>query len=161
MYLLRFIRVGILCLVVVACCYPVFAQQVRNPLLEMVGKGCGNYFDEYEALCDSLFSGDSLARAELVRLFSEAAAADPAGAWELDWRRIAGHVRFYASRKGGYTPSADYTAAMFAEELLGIAHEADRKGFQTLRLRSLFNAAAVYRIFAQEYEQAFACYRSG
>lgn len=27
-----------------------------------------------------------------------------------------------------------------------------------MRLRALFNAAAVYRIFAHEYEQAFACY---
>lgn len=142
----------------VACCWPVLAQQARNPLSEMIGKGCGDYFDEYEALCDSLFSGDSLAREELVRLFAEAGAADPTGEWELDGRRIAGHVRFYESRRGGYTPSADYTAAMFAEELLDIAHEAEKRGFQILRLRAMFNAADVYRIFAQEYERAFACY---
>lgn len=158
MNLLRPIRVSILCLTVIACCHSVFAQQARNPLSEMIGKECNEYFKEYEALCDSLFSGDSLARIELVRLFSEAAAADATGEWELDCRRIAGHVRFYESRRGGFIPSADYTAEKFAEELLGIAHEAGMKGFQTLRLRAIFNAAAVYRIFAQEYEQAFACY---
>lgn len=158
MNLLRPIILSITYCVIVACCCPIFAQQTRNPLLEMISKGCGEYFDEYETLCDSLFSGDSLARKELVRLFSEAATADPTGEWEMDKRRIAGHVRFYESRKGGFTPSADYTAEMFAEELLGIAQEAGKKGFQILRLRSLFNAAAVYRIFAHEYEQAFACY---
>lgn len=142
----------------IVCCYPIFAQHARNPLLKMVGKVCGEYFDEYEVLCDSLFSGDSLAREELVRLFSEAAAADPTGAWELDRRRIAGHVRFYESRRGGYMPSADYRAEMFAEELLDIARAAAAKGFQTIQLRALFDAGDVYRIFAHEYEQAFACY---
>lgn len=127
MNLLRSIRFSILCFLVVACCSPVFAQQAKNPLIGMAGKECGEYFDEYEVLCDSLFSGDSLARVELVRLFSEAAAADHTGEWELDRRRIATHVRFYESRKGGYTPSADYTAEQFAEDLLDIARMADRK----------------------------------
>lgn len=137
---------------------PPLAAQGTNPLLGMVGKGCDEYFNEYETLCDSLFSGDSLARAELVRFFSEAAAIDPTGEWELDKRRITGHVRFYESRRGGYMPSAEYTAERFAEDLLDIAHVAEMKGFRTLRLRALFNAAAVYRIFAHEYEQAFAHY---
>lgn len=143
---------------VIACCCPVLAQQARNPLSEMIGKGCGDYFNEYQALCDSLFSGDSIARAELVRLFAEAALTDPTGEWELDGRRLAGHVRFYESRRGGYRPSADYTAERFAEELLGIAHEASMKGFETLRLRAMFDAAAVYRIFGHNYEQAFKYY---
>lgn len=137
---------------------PPLAAQGTNPLLEMVGKRCDEYFNEYETLCDSLFSGDSLARAELVRFFSEAGAVDSTGEWELDGRRIAGHVRFYESRRGGYMPSAEYTAEQFAEDLLDMARVAERKGFRTLRLRALFNAAAVYRIFAHEYEQAFARY---
>lgn len=143
---------------VISSCCPVWAHQSKNPLSDMIDKDCVGYFKEYESLCDSLFSGDSLSRAALVRLFDEAAAADPSGEWDLDRRRIRGHVRFYESRKGGYTPSADYTAEMFAGELLGIAHEAEEKGFTTLRLRALFNAAAVYRIFAHEYERAFSCY---
>lgn len=125
---------------------------------EMIGKGCGDYFNEYQALCDSLFSGDSIARAELVRLFAEAALVDSTGEWELDGRRLAGHVRFYESRGGGFRASADYTAERFAEELLGIAHEASMKGFETLRLRAMFDAAAVYRIFGHNYEQAFKYY---
>lgn len=127
-------------------------------MLGMRDKQYSEYFDEYEALCDTLFSGDSLTRAELVRLFSEAATADPTGEWNLDHRRIAANVRFYESRKGGFTPSADYTAEQFAEELLGIARAAGKKGFRYLYLRSLFNAADAYRIFARDYERAFACY---
>lgn len=158
MILLRPIRLCIVCFALLACCYPVFAQQSENPLLKMIGRRCCDYFDEYETLCDSLFSGDSLARAELVRLFSEAGTADPTGEWALDHRRIAGHVRFYDSRQGGFVPSAGYTAEMFTEDLLGIAREAEEKGLRVMRLRALFNAAAVCRIFAHDYEQAFACY---
>ena len=124
----------------------------------IIGKAYGEYFDEYEALCDSLFSGDSLARAELVRLFSEAATADPTGEWELDRCRIAANVRFYESRKGGFVPSEDYTTERFAEELLGIARTAKEKGFVYLWLRSLFNAADAYRIFGHDYELAFRHY---
>lgn len=157
MHLLRLKRVCILCLLVALCC-PVFARQSKNPLLKMIDKGCGAYFNEYEALCDSLFSGDSLARAELVRLFAQAAAADPTGRWELDRRRIEGHVRFYESRRGGFTPSTDYTAEAFTDDLLEIARTAAKKGFSTLYLRSLYDAASVCRIFANEYEQAFSLY---
>lgn len=79
------IRLSILYIIAVICCYPVSAQQAKNPLLEMIGREPrGVYHDAYEALCDSLFAGDSLARAELERLFAEAAAADPSGEWELD-----------------------------------------------------------------------------
>lgn len=158
MNLLRAIILSITYSIVVACCHPAFAQQDSNPLLEMIGKEYGEYFDEYEALCDSLFSGDSLARAELVRLFSEVATADPTGEWELDGRRMAANVRFYESRKGGFVPSADYTTERFAEELLGIARTAKEKGFKYLWLRSLFSAADAYRIFGYDYELAFRYY---
>lgn len=137
---------------------PPLAARDTNPLLEMVGKECHHYFDRYESLCDSLFWGDSLARVRLVRLFTEAAQADPTGVWELDRQRIAGHVRFYESRKGGYTPSADYTAERFAEDLLAIARTAEKSGLEALRLRALFNAASVYRIFACDYQRAFSLY---
>lgn len=152
------IKICILCAISIVCCGSLHARQEPNPLLEMVGKECSDYFDRYEAFCDSLFSGDSLARVKLVTLFTEAAAADPTGEWELDQRRIASHVRFYESRKGGYTPSVDYTTEQFMKDLLEIAHLAKKKGFQNLRLRTLFNAATAYRIFAHDYEEAFACY---
>lgn len=68
-------------------------------------------------------------------------------------------MRFYESRSGGYTSAtSDYPLEQFAEDLLGIARTADKKGFRSLSLRALFNAATVYRIFAHEYERAFACY---
>lgn len=158
MNLLRHIILCILYIGVVAYCLPVLARQDSNPLLGMVGKVYSDYFDEYERVCDTLFAGDSLSRAKLVRLFAEAAAADSTGAWELDRRRMAGHVRFYESRKGGFTPSADYTTERFVKELIDVAREAEKKGFGYLYLRSLFNAGDAYRIFAQDYEQAFACY---
>lgn len=124
----------------------------------MVGKPRGASFETYEALCDTLFSGDSLARAELVRLFTEAAAADPTGEWDFDRRRIEGHVRFFESRRGGYTPSAAYTAEKFTEDLLAWSRMAEKSGFRAMRLRLLCDAAAVCRIFSQDYQQAFACY---
>lgn len=158
MDLLRPVKYFILCFTAFACCTQVFAQRGTNPLLGMVGRPCGEYFDGYEAICDSLFSGDSLARVELVRLFVQAAEADPTGEWELARRRIAGHVRFFESRQGGYEPTVDYSAQRFAEDLLAIARTAEQKGFKTLYLHTLFNAAAVYRIFAYDYEHAFACY---
>lgn len=134
------------------------AAQDANPLLEMVGKESNDYFDTYETLCDSLFAGDSLSRVSLVKLFTEAAAADPSGEWDFDRRRIEGHVRFFESREGGYTPSADYTADDFTADLLQIAGQAGKKGLRTIRRRALFNAAAVCRIFAHDYERAFRYY---
>lgn len=157
--MLRPLKIGVICVMAIACCFPVFSLRAGNPLLEMIGKNpCGIYFETYESLCDSLFSGDSLARVELVRLFAQAASADPTGQWEIDRRRIEGHVRFYESRRGGFTPSADYTAERFTDDLLEIARTAGTKGFSTLRLRSLYDAASVCRIFANEYEQAFSLY---
>lgn len=156
---IRPLKIYVLCLSALFCCCPLLAQRSANPLLGMIGREpCSAYFEAYQALSDSLFSGDSLARVELMRLFSEAAAADPTGAWELDRRRIEGHVRFFESRKGGYIPSAEYTAEKFAEDLVRLARLSGEKGFEPLRLRSMFDAAAVNRIFAEDYPQAFALY---
>lgn len=98
---------AILSFAAASCCAALNAQPVgrANPLLEMVGcEPVGSYYETYESVCDSLFTGDTLSRVELVRLFAEAAEADPTGAWELDRQRMAGHVRFYESREEGYPP---------------------------------------------------------
>lgn len=124
----------------------------------MVGKKYGDYYYRYEFICDSLFAGDAQSRAELLRLFSEAAAADPTGAWELDHNRMEKHVRFYNSRKGGFTPSADYTAEKFTNDLLEIADRAQKKGLAYVGLVALYNAGDAFRIFSQDYERAFKCY---
>lgn len=158
MNLLRHIILSLLCFTIAVYCHPVFARQDTNPLLGMIGKEYSDYFSEYETLCDSLFAGDSLSRVKLVRLFTEAAAAAPTDEWELDRRRVEGHVRFYESREGGYRASEEYTAGRFAQDLLTVARMAEKKGFSYLRLRSLFNAADTYRIFEQDYEQAFRYY---
>lgn len=99
MNLLRHIILSLLCFTIAVYCHPVFARQDTNPLLGMIGKEYSDYFSEYETLCDSLFAGDSLSRVKLVRLFTEAAAAAPTDEWELDRRRVEGHVRFYESRE--------------------------------------------------------------
>lgn len=158
MNFLRPIILSITYVVVVACCHPVFARQDTNPLLGMIDKKYSEYFDEYEALCDSFFSGDSLSHVKLVHLFAEAAAAAPTDEWNLDRQRIEKHVKFYDSRDGGYRASAAYTADRFAEDLLLIARTAQQKGFKYLWLRSLFNAADAYRIFGHDYELAFKYY---
>lgn len=158
MNLSRYILFSLLYLIVIAHSAPVIARQDTNPMLEMIGKEYCEYFDEYEALCDSLFSGDSLSRAKLIRYFAEASAAAPGSEWDLDRRRMESHVRFYKSRGGGFEASTQYTADRFAKDLLSIAREAEEKGFKYMWLRSLFNAADAYRIFERDYEQAFKYY---
>lgn len=158
MNLISQIKTALLTLVAVACFGSALAQQNKNPFLDMVGKEYGDCFDRYQAFCDSLFSGDSLSRAELIRCFAEAAAADPTGLWELDGQRMQKHIRFYDSRNGGFTFSADYTSEMFTEDLLDIARQAKDKGFTYVWLVALFNAGDACRIFSNDYERAFKCY---
>lgn len=158
MNLSQHIKVLLLCIIATFCFGTISAQQHKNPLLDMIGKPYGDYFDPYVALCDSLFSGDSDGRARLLSLLAEAAAADPTGEWELDRQRMEKHVRFYNSRNGGFTPSADYTTEDFTTDLLNIATRAQKEGFTYIHLLTLFNAGDAFRIFAQDYEQAFRCY---
>lgn len=134
------------------------AAQPSNPFLSMIGKAYSECFDQYQAVNDSLFNGDSHTRSELVRLLAEAADADPSGQWELYRRMAECHVRFYDSRQGGFVPSAEYTTDQYADHLLAVAREAQQKGFLYVRLQALFKAGDAYRIFLQEYERAFACY---
>lgn len=135
-----------------------FAAQEANPLLGMIGKEYGEYFDRYEAFSDSLFCGDSLDRSRLVLLHKEAAAADPTGEWELNKRLSECQIRFYESRKGGFIPLGNYTTDDLAADLLAVANDAEKKGFTFVHLRALFRLADAYRIFLHEYESAFACY---
>lgn len=158
MNLSRNILFSLLYIIVIAHSDPIVARQDTNPMLEMIGKEYHEYFDEYESLCDSLFAGDSLSRVKLIRYFAEASAAAPASEWDLDRRRMESHVRFYESRGGGFEASEQYTADRFAKDLLSIAHEAEKKGFKYMWLRSLFNVADAYRIFERDYEQAFKYY---
>lgn len=158
MNLSQHIKILLLCIIASFCFGTISAQQHNNPLLDMVGKQYGDYFDSYVVLCDSLFSGDSDSRVRLLDLLAEAAAADPTGEWELDRQRMEKHVRFYNSRNGGFTPSADYTAEDFTTDLLNIAARAQKAGFTYTHLLALFNAGDAFRIFAQDYEQAFRCY---
>ncbi|MDR0660267.1 MAG: hypothetical protein LBG19_05590 [Prevotellaceae bacterium] len=88
----------------------------------------------------------------------ESAAADPAGEWDLLSRMMEVHVRFHKNRNGGLRPSADYTAEQFSEDLLRFVDEADRRGFTLIKMRALYNAGNVLRIFARDYERAFRCY---
>lgn len=132
--------------------------QSSNPFLSMIGKTYSECFDQYQTVNDSLFTGDSHTRSELVRQLREAAAADPTGEWELNRRMAECHVRFYDSREGGFIPSDEYTTEQYADDLLAVAHEAQKKGFLYVRLQALFKAGDAYRIFLQEYERAFACY---
>lgn len=158
MNLISQIKTALLALVAVACFGSALAQQNRNPFLDMIGKEYSDYFDCYQAFCDSLFSGDSLSRAELIRCYAEAADADPTGEWELDGQRMQKHIRFYDSRKGGFIPSADYTSEDFTNDLLDIAGRAKEKGFYNTWLVALFNAGDACRIFSNDYERAFKYY---
>lgn len=130
----------------------------ENPLLEMVGRPYAEYHDTYKQVVSGLLHIDSLSRVRLAALFREAAAADRSGEWKLMSDMVAITVRFYESRKGGYTWSDDYTAEEFSEEMLAIARRAGKQGFPLLEIFGLHQAGEGYRVFVQDYEQAFACY---
>ena len=152
------IKLCLLSVLLWGCCGAIHARQDANPLLGMIGKEYGEYFDRYESLSDSLFYGDSLSRAELVRLFEEAATVDSSGEWELNKRFTECQVKFYESRDGGFIALKGYTAGDMAQDLLAVAREAEKKGLLYVQLRALFKAADAYRIFLHEYEEAFALY---
>lgn len=135
-----------------------FAVGDKNPLLKMVGKPFSEYHDTCMYVASSLLGGDSLSRARLVTLFDEAAAVDKSGEWELISRIVKHTVLFYESRKGGYICSPDYTAEDFSSNMQALARSAGEKGFPLIRIFGLYQAAEGYRIFVQDYEQAFACY---
>lgn len=132
--------------------------QEKNPLLETIGKPYSEYHPVREKLVDSLFFGDSLSRAELMRLYDETALADKSGKFELERRMLEYDTRFFESRNGGLIPSSDYTAEELAEDMLAVAGDAQKRGFRFIRIRALFYAAEAYRIFAQDYGSAFDCY---
>lgn len=136
----------------------VLSSEDRNPLLEMVGRPFAQYHDTYKQVVSSLLHVDSLSRVRLTALFGEAAAADQSGEWGLISDMVANTVRFYESRKGGYTWSGDYTAGTFSDKMVAIARRAGRQGFPLLEIFGLHQAAEGYRVFVQDYEQAFACY---
>ena len=129
-----------------------------NILLEKVGKPFAEYFDTYLMVMDSLMDKDSISRAELVHLFKEAAETDDTGEWELNYKIMKKHVRFYESRNGSYSPSTFYKAEDFIEDLLLLAEQAEEKGFKFIKIRTLFDVAEVYRIFLRDYEHAFNYY---
>ena len=124
----------------------------------MVGRPFAEYHDTYKQVVSSLLHVDSLSRVRLTALFGEAAAADKSGEWRLISDMAANTVRFYESRKGGYTWSDDYTAGTFSDKMVAIARRAGRQGFPLLEIFGLHQAAEGYRVFVQDYEQAFACY---
>lgn len=130
----------------------------NNPLLEVIGLPYCEYHDLYHYLVDSLLHTDSLSRCKLMRLFEEVAIADNLGEWDINYRNVVYHVRFYESRNGGFVAGPDYTAQQFAGDLLTLARVAEQKGFPLLNIRSLFYAAETYRVFLEDYEQAFNYY---
>lgn len=130
----------------------------KNPLLEMVGKPFAVYHDTYIRIISELLHGDSSSRKQLVRLFDEAAAVDKSAEWGLLAGMVKNTVRFYESRNGSYTWSAEYTAEDYAGEMRELAGRAGEKGFRLIKVFSLYHAADGYSIFAQDYEHAFSCY---
>ena len=129
-----------------------------NIFLEMVGKPYSEYHDSSIIAMNGLLYGDSLSRVKLVRQIKEAASKDNTGEWELNHRIIEFRVRFHESRNGGYTPSSEYTAEDFAEDLLNIAEQAEEEGLMHINKKALLEAADICRIFLQNNERAFNYY---
>lgn len=129
-----------------------------NPLLTEIGRPFADYHETYMHVVGGLLHKDSRSRGELVSLFSEAAAVDNSGEWDILWQIVDNTVRFYESRKGGYTWSTEYTAEDFSGNMVVIAEGAGRKGFRYLKIFALYQAGDGYAVFAQNYERAFACY---
>ncbi|WP_455586605.1 helix-turn-helix domain-containing protein [Bacteroides sp.] len=130
----------------------------KNPLLEMVGKPYAEYHETYMHTMSSLLHGDSLSRVRLITLFNEAAATDKSGEWKLISGIVANTVRFYNSRRGGYVCSPDYTSTDFSTDMRMLAARAGKQGFPLLQIFILYQAAEGYRVFVEDYEQAFDCY---
>lgn len=133
-------------------------ESIENPLLQVVGKTFGEYHFEYKNTTSNLLHVDSLSRVKLVELFKEASAIDKSGEWKLLENMVVNTVRFYESRKGGYSWSDSYTAENYSENMVAIANLAEKKGFHMLKIFALFNAAEGYQIFLQNYERAFTYY---
>lgn len=133
-------------------------DSIRNSLSQFIGKPFSEYHIFYKNVVTNLLHDDSLARVELVWIFKEAAFIDKSGEWKLLANMVENTVRFYESRKGGYTWSSDYTAEDYAGNMVAIAEQAEKKGFRLLKIFALFNAAEGYQTFVQNYERAFTYY---
>lgn len=134
------------------------SSSTENPFLELVGKPYAEYHDTYMHVVGSLLHTDSLSRVRLVTLFDEAAAADKSGEWKLIDEMVRNTVRFYNSRRGGYTWSKEYTAEDYSDKMLALAERAGKQGFPLVRIFGLYQAAEGYRVFVENYEKAFSCY---
>lgn len=137
--------------------FPLSAQE-SNPLLKWVGKPYGMYHDDYIAFCDSLFEGPHRNHDLLLRLHAEAARADRDGEWELNRQLVTVHTDMYRHREGGFVINGDSSAEDFARRFLDVARTAREKKLPLVRLRAIFDAANCYRLFAWNYERAFALY---
>lgn len=136
---------------------PSAAETKENPLLSIVGKPYNEYHDAYMNYSHRLSLGDSVYRDRLIAQVAEAAAADGTDTWQMELHLFKLRVRFYNSRRGGHIPTY-YTAEEYASDLCEIAREAGKKGLECIRLYCLLDAGNVYRVFAQNYERAFATF---
>lgn len=137
---------------------PAAAAGLADSVSTWPGKTYADYYADYQLLCDSLFEGPHRDHARLLELLSEAAAADPTGEWELNRRLVAIHADMYRQRGGGFVIEGDSTAEDFAERFLAVAATAERKRLSMVALRARIDAADCYRIYAQDYQQAFSLY---
>ena len=144
---------------VILCCSTGLWGQQKNPLLDIIGKPYAEYFPIYDHLYDSLHN-DPQTCAELSRMMVEAQAADKTGEWKLNFRLFEYMVQYHRSRKGGFIPSADYTAEDFALDMVALSREAAKKGLPCLELYSLYQIAQSYRLYEpQNFELAFEYFR--
>lgn len=131
-------------------------QPDGNPFLPLVGKSYGEYHDDYRPPYDTIQSRSSRAH-EYLRMLGEAAAADPGGEWDFNYRMAALQRELWDNRDG-YILHPGHDIYDYADRMLALAEEAGRAGLPLVRLRAMSDAAFWYCEFARDYERSFGFY---
>lgn len=128
----------------------------RNPFLPLIGKSYGEYHDAYRPPYDSIQSSSAQAH-EYLQMLREAAAADPGGEWDYNYRMAALQRELWESRDG-YMLDPGHDIYDYADRMLALGDQARQAGFRLVRLRAMSDAAFWYCEFARDYERAFGLY---
>lgn len=132
--------------------YPLYSQE--NPFLPLVGKKYEDYHDALEENSNKLFFSYSLGRKLLLQQLEEASKIDKSGEWELIRESFVHNLRLYESRKGGFTPSEDYSTEDFVLDYLDMARRAEAKGFKHIQIWGIYYSGEAYRLYSQNYAMA-------
>lgn len=134
-----------------------FSQEKANPFITQIGKTYEEYHDVIFLHYDSVFGKSTIESREVLNWLSEAAEMDTTGEWSFNYRILSLNKELLDSRNG-YVLHDGVSIEQFAQRMLSLSDEAEKKGLPLISLRALFDAAEMLRIYAQDYEQSFSLY---